>query len=266
MTWPAKPPPSAQHDRPLDSHNRRAGAGGVFEDGAMTTDDLTALQALRAKMTPTPWDWSRTALEPSALAWSIQPGVLIADGNDGTPGGDEIDRANALGIVALVNSADALITEVLALRAENERLRNAELVDTVEDSTEKASFKALAECVMSLSDPDSSVNADIAYAIGWRTCNGEWYSASIVRFAKEKVIPLIDIEGVDECPDFTGSLNDSVRLVNRRWRWEAQSDGPARVIVPNENKGPSYYDADGATPALALTAAALLALAEQVQQ
>ena len=89
----------------------------------MTTDDLTALQALLAKMTPTPWDWSRTALEPSALAWSIQPGVLIADGNDGTPGGDEIDRANALGIVALVNSADALITEVLALRAENERLR-----------------------------------------------------------------------------------------------------------------------------------------------
>ena len=91
----------------------------------MTTDDLTALQALLAKMTPTPWDWSRTALEPSALAWSIQPGVLIADGNDGTPGGDEIDRANALGIVALVNSADALITEVLALRAENERLREA---------------------------------------------------------------------------------------------------------------------------------------------
>ena len=127
-------------------------------------------------------------------------------------------------------------------------------------------FKALAECVMSLSDPDSSVNADIAYAIGWRTCNGEWYSPSIVRFAKEKGTRLIDIEGVDECPDFTGSLNDSVRLVNRRWRWEAQSDGPARVIVTNENKNSSYYDADGATPALALTAAALLALAEQVQQ
>jgi hypothetical protein len=90
----------------------------------MQKDELTALQALLAKMTPTPWDWSRTALEPSALAWSIQPGVLIADGNDGTPGGDEIDRANALGIVALVNSADALITEVLALRAENERLRS----------------------------------------------------------------------------------------------------------------------------------------------
>ena len=43
QTWPAKPPPSAQHDRPLDSHNRSAGAGGVFEDGAMTTEDLTAL-------------------------------------------------------------------------------------------------------------------------------------------------------------------------------------------------------------------------------
>lgn len=91
----------------------------------MTTDDLTALQALLAKMTPGEWQWRYDALWTDYPQWSIQPGILIADGTDGTPGGDMIDKANAAGIVALVNSADALITEVLALRAENERLREA---------------------------------------------------------------------------------------------------------------------------------------------
>lgn len=126
-------------------------------------------------------------------------------------------------------------------------------------------YKALAERVMALSGQDNEVNADIAYAVGWRVCNGEWYSPSIVRFAKEKKMRLIDIEGVDDCPNFTGSFAAAAKLVDRRWRWEAQSDGPARVIVPQENQGSAYYDADGATPALALAAAALLALAEQVQ-
>ena len=89
----------------------------------MTTEDLTALQALRAKMTPGEWQWRYDALGTDYPQWSIQPGILIADGTDGTPGGDMIDKANAAGIVALVNASDALIAEVLALRAEVERLR-----------------------------------------------------------------------------------------------------------------------------------------------
>lgn len=84
----------------------------------LTDEQIAELRALLAKMTPGPWDWSRTALEPDSLAWSIQPGILIADGNDGTPGGDEIDRANALGIVALVNAAEPMLDEIERLRAE----------------------------------------------------------------------------------------------------------------------------------------------------
>lgn len=95
--------------------------------------DLDELKALRAKMTPTPWDWSRTALEPDSLAWSIQPGVLIADGNDGTPGGDEIDRANALGIVALVNAAEPMLDEIERMREALIRLRDCDWVISLPD-------------------------------------------------------------------------------------------------------------------------------------
>jgi hypothetical protein len=93
----------------------------------MTTDDLTALQALRAKMTPGEWQWRYDALGTDYPQWSIQPGILIADGTDGTPGGDMIDKANAAGIVALVNAAPALLASaarVAELEAEVSRLRH----------------------------------------------------------------------------------------------------------------------------------------------
>lgn len=47
-----------------------------------------------SKHTPGPWWWRREKAKP-VQGWYLAPGVLIADGNDGTPGGDEMDRANA---------------------------------------------------------------------------------------------------------------------------------------------------------------------------
>lgn len=100
----------------------------------MTTDDLTALQALRAKMTPGEWQWRYDALGTDYPQWSIQPGILIADGTDGTPGGDMIDKANAAGIVALVNAAPALIASAA---------RVAELEAEVAEWRECMQFDAL---------------------------------------------------------------------------------------------------------------------------
>ena len=94
----------------------------------MTTEELTALQALLAKMTPGEWQWRYDALWTDYPQWSIQPGILIADGTDGTPGGDMIDKANAAGIVALVNAAPALLASAARaaeLEQEVSRLRSA---------------------------------------------------------------------------------------------------------------------------------------------
>jgi hypothetical protein len=58
--------------------------------------------------TPTPWEW-RNDQTYNKGQWSIMPGVLIVEGTDGTPDGDEIDRANAAFIVRAVNAHDKLV-------------------------------------------------------------------------------------------------------------------------------------------------------------
>lgn len=58
--------------------------------------------------TPTPWEWAYDA-DPMIQCWRIAPGVALFDGTDGTPGGDEIDRANAEFIVLAVNSHDEML-------------------------------------------------------------------------------------------------------------------------------------------------------------
>lgn len=50
------------------------------------------------KHTPAPWSWQKEEDDTAAL----EPGVLITDYTDGTPWGDEIDKANALVIAILL--------------------------------------------------------------------------------------------------------------------------------------------------------------------
>ena len=70
----------------------------------MTPERLAELDAVMAKATAGEWEWRNDQLLPLSDQWTISPGVLIADSNNGTPGGDEIDRANAAAIVALHNA------------------------------------------------------------------------------------------------------------------------------------------------------------------
>ena len=77
----------------------------------MTIEELK--QALEAA-TPRPWGWyNDQAADDGGIEasdwWSLGPGVLIADGTDGTPGGDGIDRANARLIVEAVNNLPKLL-------------------------------------------------------------------------------------------------------------------------------------------------------------
>lgn len=81
------------------------------------TDTLNEAKRLLDGITPGEWQWRNDATYPGRYAWSIQPGVLMAEGTDGTPGGDEIDRANAAFIAAAPRLVRDLVAEVEELRA-----------------------------------------------------------------------------------------------------------------------------------------------------
>jgi len=49
----------------------------------------------RGKGTDRPWEWRAEEWDEWGPVWSLGPGVLLADGPDGTPDGDEIDQADA---------------------------------------------------------------------------------------------------------------------------------------------------------------------------
>jgi hypothetical protein len=57
--------------------------------------------------TPAPWAWAPD-LHPYSDQWTLSPGVLIADGRNGTPGGDEADQANARLIACAPEMAEML--------------------------------------------------------------------------------------------------------------------------------------------------------------
>lgn len=55
--------------------------------------------------TPGPWKWIK---ETEIDAWSLGPGVLLTDYTDGTPAGDDLDKANARLIAAAPELMEAL--------------------------------------------------------------------------------------------------------------------------------------------------------------
>jgi hypothetical protein len=79
------------------------------------------LSALEGKATAGPWTWTDDNGPEFPKQWRIDPGVLLADCTSGTPGGDEIDRANAALIVALRN----FLPDILAALREREVMRAA---------------------------------------------------------------------------------------------------------------------------------------------
>ena len=90
------------------------------------SNELVGIRELLAKATPGPWQWVQGHCHDPEQ-WSLSPGVLMADERDGTPGGDEIDRANAE-LIALAPTLAAenltLSTRIKELEEENVRLRD----------------------------------------------------------------------------------------------------------------------------------------------
>ncbi len=103
--------------------------------------------------------------------------------------------------------------------------------------------------------PDRKLDAEIALATGWRlkTVDGVGY------WRRGDYSWTAEMEGVP--PFYTASLDAAVSLVPSGWVWGASSRGYARAwTITDEGKALQKAECHhAATPALALTAAALRA-------
>lgn len=125
-------------------------------------------------------------------------------------------------------------------------------------STTRADLIALAARVEQAQGPDRELDAEIARAIGWKeSLSGRWWKPP----------------GGDDwnfvLPPFTASLDAALTLVPEGWIFAVHSGDdrgpPVAYCVPNMGRLPWPHwvdDINAATPALALTAAALRARAE----
>ena len=107
---------------------------------------------MNAAHTPGPWAWNHD----EAGQWFLSPGVLIADTDNGTPGGDEIDRANA----ALIAAAPELLEAarvIIAQMSDTYKARNGKQMSIEADDGEK--------CWIVHSDDIVTLEAAIAKAV-----------------------------------------------------------------------------------------------------
>lgn len=105
----------------------------------MTAPDTAAIRAQMealAGFTPGPWGWAEENCQHGG-EWYLRPGVMLADGSDGTPGGDIIDQANARLIAAAPDMHDTII----ALCGEIDDLR-------VAINRQAGAAKTLRECTL----------------------------------------------------------------------------------------------------------------------
>jgi hypothetical protein len=120
--------------------------------------------------------------------------------------------------------------------------------------TTREELKALAETVQKLTGPDRSVDAAIQRALG--SDNGEhWFCGADGQLTKD-----------DLAPAFTTSLDAAMSLVPEGWHMRINGVNNSWHVSLNPTwHGAPPIRANGfaATPALALTAAALLALAAE---
>ena len=87
------------------------------------SDRIAALPGLLANATPGPWFWLDDNADEWGSEWRLSPGILLTDGNDGTPDGDIHDRANA----ALIALSPTHAADLLALA---DKLAQAEARET----------------------------------------------------------------------------------------------------------------------------------------
>jgi hypothetical protein len=118
-------------------------------------------------------------------------------------------------------------------------------------SDSRANLLALAERVEALAEPDREVDAQV----------GRYFAAQYLGY--------VPWEPQTGCAKFTDSLDAAMSLVPSGWQWTVSLSlgrvNIAIVTVLHDDSlvAPLEYEATAPTPALALTAAALRALAAQ---
>ena len=116
----------------------------------------------------------------------------------------------------------------------------------------KEELLKLALRVEALSGPERHVDADIAEALGWHQYSGANWIGPLGQIA---------------VPSYTVSLDAAMTLVPKGWAWSVLDRRTTGYSKPNgqcwTKEDRSTLHGDAATPALALCAAALRALAKE---
>lgn len=137
--------------------------------------------------------------------------------------------------------------------------------------TDRATLLALADRVEAAEGPDFGLDADIARAAGYvQHFDSLWWSPAIVRAARKSRRGKWHHGRAAMLPAFITSIDAALTLVPKGWKWALYSaddrSNPVAYCVPNMGRLPWpewVTDIEAATPALALCAAALRALAQE---
>jgi hypothetical protein len=137
----------------------------------------------------------------------------------------------------------------------------------------RANLEALAERVMALTGPCRETDTMIALKVGWKFANGAWHDPSTVADSRLRKVGLIHYPSSPE-PAFTASIDAAKTLVPEGYWWTVgHVMGPQpcnqnmfwATCHPRDAKWP-YTRPIAATPAQALTAAALRAKAKELPE
>ncbi len=143
-----------------------------------------------------------------------------------------------------------------------------------------AELIALAERVEALTGPCRETDEAIRYAIGWRAAHGRWYSPEDAALSRRRKVGLLNFQPSQPPGPFTASLDAalglvpsgrSVSLTTNIEQFDedgatVREDASHAEISRKGGKRWFNFGSFGATPALALTAAALRARAAEIAE
>lgn len=140
-------------------------------------------------------------------------------------------------------------------------------------TTDRATLLGLADRCEKASGPDRVLDAEIARSCGWVALDKhQWWSAEHVADCRQRKVSKWQY-ATQSLPTFTASIDAALSLVPEGWKWSCdftqrplfQDCGRADLYAPGigDDRPADVTDIYAATPALALTAAALRALAQE---
>lgn len=143
--------------------------------------------------------------------------------------------------------------------------------ETMADASERDALIGLAERCEAATGPEWELDAEIAFKMGWRKSQGHWWTQEQSLAARKAKCAIWATGMPSVLPAFTKSIDAAMTLVPEGWQLRQMAfSGPCaddrkwHLNIYGGSVGRDILVGRGATPALALTAAALRARATAI--